>query len=67
MAASPTPTVVDRLPFKANHAVLAVAGGTINTASVGNRASPSRCSVVSRPTCSFTSGMKTATSRRRAG
>jgi len=26
-AASPTPTVVDRLPFKANHAVLAVAGG----------------------------------------
>ena len=45
-------TVRDRLPFNANHAVLAVAGGTINTASVGNRASLSRCSVISRPTIS---------------
>ena len=49
-AARPMRKVVIRLSFKPNHAVLAVAGGTISTARVGKRASLSRCSVISRPT-----------------
>src|SRR6185295_486939 len=48
--ARPMPRVVTRLPLRANHAVPAVAGGTINVAMVGKRASLRRCSVIKRPT-----------------